>query len=95
MTAAEARALTNARRAETHLDYQMRTKVWPAIEGEAAMGGSTKVIYLRPKVLQMAGLTPLGGRIEEQVAARLRADGFTVKAVAFSDMGSPAVEVSW
>lgn len=46
MTAAEARALTNARQGETHLDYLMRTVVYAKIEHEASWGRSETVVSI-------------------------------------------------
>ncbi len=90
MTALEARTLTDARRAESELDYLMRDKVYPAIEARASCGYDTAGI----QGLWAGPFITLQRDIKEEIGARLRADGFTVTTRYDIDLG-PVAEVSW
>ncbi len=91
MTATEARALTDARRAESALDYLMRDKVWPMIALVAGEGRDKALIWpLVPGGYNVRGTDDL----KDEVAAILREQGFAVKTSADRTFG-PMVEVSW
>lgn len=91
MTAAEARALTNARQGETHLDYLMRTKVYPAIQLIAGQGESRACI---PSCTGGSGPFGLAEDLSVKVAAVLTAQGYKAWGYVDRDLG-PTVEVSW
>lgn len=94
MTAAETRALTNARQGETHLDYLMRTKVYPAIQSMAGLGCD----HARVPNCTGARSGPFGRLFPEdlsaKVAAVLTAQGYKARGYVDRDLG-PTVEVSW